>query len=138
MRQRIIEHALGNSVAGNVDPGTLATATVRAVRLLLAELRPLVGDLATSALYSRSLYLARASFQRPDLSALLTHDELLAPLQQDLASRAPADAQLAARGLLKSLVDLLFSLTGEPLTNQMLSKAWGVHPEPTSPGEKTQ
>ncbi len=138
MRHELIERALGKEAANDVDTATLATATVRAVRLLLAELRPLVGELATSALYARSLQLARASFERQVLSSPLTHNELLAPLQRDLASRSPADAQHAARALLNSLVDLLVSLIGDPLTNQMLSKAWGVSREPSIPEEKPQ
>jgi hypothetical protein len=135
MRQEIIVSALGKDAAEGVDPGPLATSTVRAVRLLLAELRPLVGELATTALYGRSLHLARASFQQQILSKSVTHNELLALLQQDLASRSRPDAQRAARALLNSLVDLLISLIGEPLTNQILNKAWGVQPDASSSEE---
>ena len=136
MRQELIQSALGKDAADDSDSVALATATVRAVRLLLAELRPLVGELATSALYARSLHLARASFHRQILSYPLTHDELLAPLQVDLATRSRPESHRAARALLNSLVDLLVSLIGEALTNQMLSKAWGVQLDPSGPEEK--
>jgi|ERR1039457_1535097 hypothetical protein len=125
-KDAIIECALGRATAKDADAGVVASATVRAMSLLLGELQPLVGELATRALYARSLHLARSSFQRPASGEASTRDDLLAPLHQDLTSRAPADAKRAGNALLHSFVDLLVSLIGKSLTHRMLRTAWGV------------
>jgi len=96
--------------------------------LLLAELKPLVGELALRALYVRSLHLARSSFERPGTGELQSPDELLAPLHRDLLSRAPTESRGAAEALLLALANLLVSLIGEPLTDRLLHKAWGSPP----------
>ena len=125
MQLELIEHALSAGSARDADSGLVATTTVGAVRLLLRELKPVIGELAACALYGRSLHLARASFPRAPLNAQ-THDELLAPLHKDLTSRSSIEAQRGSRALLNSLVDLLVSLIGEPLTYRLLRKAWGT------------
>ncbi len=135
MRHEMIEHALGKGVEHNAEAALVATSTVSAVRLLLRELKPLVGELAACALYKRSVHLARSSFQRAPDDAQ-THDELLAPLHQDLAGRSSAEAQKGSRALLHSLVDLLVSLIGEPLTHRLLQKAWGAQASAQAPEEK--
>lgn len=121
----MIEHALGKGVERDADAALVSTSTVSAVRLLLRELQPLVGELAAAALYRRSVHLARSSFQRAPDDAL-TQDDLLTPLQHDLGSRSAAEAQKGSRALLNSFVDLLASLIGESFTLRLLRKAWGV------------
>ncbi len=135
MRHEMIEQALGKGVEQDAEALLVATSTVNAVKQLLRELKPLVGELAACALYKRSVQLARSSFQRAPDDAQ-THDELLGPLQQDLSGRSSAEAQKGSRALLNSLVDLLVSLIGEPLTHRLLRKAWGVGAEPQAPEEK--
>ena len=102
---------------------TVASATVKALNALFAELRPLIGSLALRALYVRGLHLAHASFERPSAD-LASTDQLLAHLHQDLVSRQAAPAREAAQALLLALVNLLVSLIGEPLTDRLLRKAW--------------
>lgn len=125
MRSEMIQGALGERAAEGADSETVAGAAVRTLTLLLAELKPLVGELALRALYVRSLHLARSSFERPSAGDLESPDELLAPLHRDLVSRAPAEARGAAEALLLALANLLVSLIGEPLTDRLLHKAWG-------------
>lgn len=135
MRHEMIERALGKGAEHNADAALVATSTESAVRLLLRELEPLVGELAASALCRRSLQLARSSFHRaPD--GARTHDELLTPLHQDLAARSSAEAQKGSRALLNAFVDLLTSLIGEPLTLRLLGKAWGTAADAPIPEEK--
>ncbi len=125
MRHEWIEHALGKGAAHDAEPALIATSTVSAVRLLLRELKPLVGEMAACALYKRSVNLARSSFARlPDDAR--TDDELLAPLHRELSGRSAAEARQASRALLTSLVDLLVSLIGGSLTHRLLGKAWGM------------
>lgn len=134
MRSEMIQSALGEGATEAADSKTVAGATVRALTSLLAELKPLVGELALRALYVRSLHLARSSFERPGTGDLESPDELLAPLHRNLLSRAPAEARGAAEALLLALANLLVSLIGEPLTDRLLHKAWG---QPT-PGKSSQ
>lgn len=126
MRHGTIELALGKAGADDTDVRTFAAGVAAATRKLLDELAPIVGNLATHALYVRTLHLARSSFKPPEAARPETLEALLATLEQDLASRQPADAGRAGRALLQSLVDLLFSLIGEHLTHRMLRKAWGI------------
>lgn len=114
----------------------MAAATVRAVKLLMGELKPLVGGLATFALYARSLHLANASFQRPD-PALQNLQEELTSLRSDLSARSLEDARTASRAVLRALVDLLTSLIGQSLTERLLRSAWGNLNAGHSPEEQT-
>ena len=116
---------MGKDVERDADAAAISTSTVSAVRLLLRELQPLVGEFAAATLYRRSVHLAKSSFQRAPNDAL-TQDALLTPLQHDLGSRSTAEAQQGSRALLNSFVDLLISLIGESLTLRLLTKAWGV------------
>ncbi len=121
--QQLIEHALGEGATRGAEASVVATRTVVAVRLLLAELAALIGERAAGALYGRGLHLARAALPRPPPGPA-THDELLAPLHKELASRPSSEAQRGSRALLSALVDLLVSLIGEPLSHRLLTKAW--------------
>ena len=116
-----ILHVLGNEA----DADAVAAATVRAVESLMGELKPLVGRLATLALYARSLHLANASFARP-YPALQKLQEYLTSLRNDLSARSLEDARTASHALLRALVDLLASLIGQSLTDRMLRSAWGI------------
>jgi len=132
----MIERALARC-GPDADAPTIATATADAMTRLLGQLKPLVGELAWRALYVRGLHLARSSFVKPEPEAA-SHDELLAPLKDDLSTRAPADAYAAANALLLALADLLISLIGEPLTVRLLRKAWDNPAAETSSQEKPQ
>lgn len=124
MRSEVIKAALAHGAVEGADSSIVANGAVRALDLLLRELKPLVGELALRALYFRSLHLAGSSFERPSRSELEAPDALLAPLHRDLVSRPPAEARGAAEALLLALANLLVSLIGEPLTDRLLHKAW--------------
>lgn len=132
MRSEMIQGALGAEAAEGADSKTVAGATVRALNSLFGELKPLVGELAMRALYVRGLHLARSSFERPSAADPESTEELLIPLLRDLVSRAPTEARCAAQALLLALANLLISLIGEPLTDRLLHKAWGLPPPATS------
>ncbi|MEO7007621.1 MAG: hypothetical protein ABI156_00600 [Caldimonas sp.] len=140
MREKIIEHALGYGAAAGAgaDAGSVAVAAVRALRLLLAELEPLVGSQAVRALYTRSLHLTRARFGWPAAEAAESLAEALTGLQQNLGARVPADARRAGATLLNTFADLLVSLIGDPLTQRLLRSAWGSPSADKSSEEKSQ
>lgn len=138
MRQQIIQHFLAKGPANDADAGTIAEASVRALRLLLAELEPLVGAQAARALYARSLHLTRSSFDWLSPAAGEPRSDLLAALHSDLVSRVPADARRAGEALLNTFADLLISLIGEPLTRRLLRSAWGTTAADESSQEKAR
>ena len=127
-----IQRVLGNET----DVDAVAAATVRAVDSLLGELKPLVGGLATSALYARSLHLANASFERPDAAPQKPQEDF-SSLRNDLSARSIEDARRASHALLCALVDLLASLIGNSLTDRLLRSAWGIPNAGHSPEETT-
>ncbi|MGH8796501.1 MAG: hypothetical protein ACREXI_05550 [Caldimonas sp.] len=138
MREKIIEHALGYGAGAGADPGSVALAAVRALRLLLAELEPLVGSQAVRALYTRSLHLTRVRFGWRAVEASESFDETLTGLQENLAARVPADARRAGATLLSTFAGLLGSLIGDPLTQRLLRSAWGSPSADENSEEKPQ
>jgi len=123
-RTELIQVALDEGSAVDAGSTVVASVTVQVLNSLLTALRPLIGMLALRALYVRSLHLASASFEKPSAD-LVSTEELLAHLHQDLVGRDPAPARDAAQSLLLALVNLLVSLIGENLTDRLLHKAWG-------------
>ncbi len=132
LRHPYIERALGGSwTAGEAD--TVADATVQALQALFSHLATLIGNDAVRALYLRSLHVSLLSFDRT-AQANQPLNTLLAELRQNLAKHQTADARKAAQALLESLVALLVSLIGQPLTMRLVASAWG---SPTTPPTKT-
>lgn len=138
MRQEIVQQALGDGAAEGADANTVAVATVRALRLLLAELEPLVGREGARALYARSLHLTRPSFEWLAPGKPQPLSDLVTGLQEDLALRAPAEARRAGAAQLHTIADLLISLIGEPLTHRLLHSAWGSSTADEPSQEKSQ
>jgi hypothetical protein len=124
VHDQIIKWALGGSVLDDPDSSTVSEVTVQALERLLSQLAPVVGELASRALYSRSLHLARSSFAKPVGATDESRVELFAPLRIELASRSAQEALAAAESLLFAFSDLLVSMIGEVLTYRLLRKAW--------------
>jgi len=124
LRHLYIEPALGP--AWNAEQAdTVAAATVQALQSLFAALAILIGNDGVRALHMRAVHVSlKTSFTRT-AQASEPLDSLLADLRQNLANRQPADARTAAQALLESLVALLVSLIGQPLTLRMVTSAWG-------------
>ena len=108
---------------------------MQALQALFAELATLIGNDGVRALYLRALHLSLRSFERP-AQASQALDALLPDLRKNLVNRQPADARTAAQALLESLVKLLVSLIGQPLTLRLVTSAWGSPTaQPTTTGE---
>jgi len=134
LRHLYIERALGP--AWNAEQAdTVAAATVQALQALFAELAILIGHDAVRALYLRAMHVSLLSFERNVKSGQLL-EALLSDLRTNLANHAPADARSAAQALLESLVALLVSLIGQPLTLRLVTSAWGsATAQPTTTAE---
>ncbi len=125
MRHEIIQHFLAEETADGATQSTVPDAIVRALRLLLAELEPLVGVQAARALYARSLHLTRSNYGWSPVAGDQPFSELITFLHGDLAARDAAEGRRAGETLLHTFADLLTSLIGEPLTHRLLRSAWG-------------
>jgi len=130
-----IEAALGQAWKDGAA-GDVAAAAEHALRALFAELASLIGNDAVRALYLRALHVSVLSFTRPG-QASEPMDALLAEFRQNMRDRQPVEARRAALALLESLVALLVSLIGQPLTLRLITSAWRSPPAaPTKSGEK--
>ena len=91
---------------------------------------PIIGHVGMTALFGRSLYLARS--HQPALTAMVEAE--LAPgdfalLREILAQQSDAAAATAVQAsLLKTFLDLLTSLIGPALTEGLLRSVWDNNP----------
>jgi hypothetical protein len=108
----------------HADAIELAAAVVATCSAILAELAPVVGRRGVAALFQRSL--ARSAAAHPWLQTMVPGAPMtvdLDALQRLLAAQACAAAVDAARSLLQAFDDLLASLIGPALTEQLLGPA---------------
>jgi|GEM_PF-2350945 len=125
-----IEAALGHAqTAGGA--GAVADVAERALQAVCAELANLIGNYAVRALYLRAAHVSLLSSTRPDQGSVPL-DALLSDLRQKLADHEPAESRRVALSLLESLVALLASLIGRPLTMRVVASAWGSIPVPST------
>ncbi len=99
----------------------IALAALSAWRQIDSELSPIIGQHAVATLYKRSLFLARA--EHPCLAtaydAATRHGEF-APLQAALSQQPEATAAAASGAILRTFSELLTSLVGQSLSEQLL------------------
>ena len=121
------------------DAVQIAAATIALWREIDRVLAPILGRNGVATLYKRSLHLT--CHFHPWLRG--THEGVLktielAALQSALAKQAPADAAAASADLLRTFHELLTSLIGPLLTEQLLGAVWatsssGAPAQDTSP-----
>ena len=121
----IVEQCLMEGSSEDADATATAMATVRALRLLLNALKPLVGSSAACALCRRSVLVATSLIPRA-LADVQIESELLASVHRHLALLSSVGAKRESRALQDTFADLLASLIGNFLTNQLLEKAWAL------------
>ena len=83
-----------------------------------------IGEGGFSALYSRSVFLARATFPWLPDNALSPPNTRFTLLKASLEAQRPELARAANHLLLTSFTDILASLIGEDLTIRILHSAW--------------
>ena len=117
--------ALAQRKGSTADAGALAAAAQRAYEDLTRVSAPLIGDVGVNALTGRTLYLAQRQY--PWLVQTREPEEWDGPFEQIvfcLERQDPAVATEAAGAVLATLAGLLVTFIGEPLTVQLLRKAW--------------
>ena len=116
---------LRQHVGPNADAAQVADVIVPALREISAVLCPVIGSRGFGALYSRCLYLTGLAY--PWLTGI--RDPVRAPgdfaaLGRALAQQSTAQSMAGAVALLEKLSELLNSLIGTSLTQQLLGSAW--------------
>ena len=103
----------------------MADAIVSTWQEIELVLTPIIGQRGVTALYKRSLFLTSAAY-----SALAElHDGLLsaidlAALKSELAQQSAAAAAAAGGAHLQKFYELLASLVGDSLSEQLLGSVW--------------
>jgi hypothetical protein len=130
---------LAHLAADGADAVRIAETAANTWRQVESALAPIIGRRGVSALYKRSLYLARV--HHPCLTALYASTgqlEEVIGLQAALSQQTAADAQAAHDALLRTFHDLLSNLIGPSLTQRLLGPIWdnpsnGTAVQDTSP-----
>ena len=92
---------------------------------LALALGKIIGEQGFESLFFRSVYQSEATF--PWLSTDVgAHTKAVDHLAACLATRDPAQAELASLELLTLFTDTLILLIGELVTNRILLTAWGT------------
>lgn len=104
----------------------LQDSALRDWRVLADRLVPVIGQRGLRTLYLRSLHLTRAA--HPCLGPALPDEDaniesLLTSLRSSLQEQTPARAQAAHEALLNTFIELLKTLFGRGLTEQILHPA---------------
>lgn len=118
------------------DAASIATDAVAIWRDIDAALVPIIGQAGVTALYKRSLYLARVSHPRlATVYEAVSVSDGYATLHSVVSQQATAADAIAAIGtLLQTFHDLLAHLIGESLTERLLRSVW----DPPSSGHAVQ
>lgn len=113
----------------------IAEAAVSTWCRIEAALAPVIGQRGVAALYRRSLHLTRGA--HPVLAAITDGEhgaDDFVPLRQALLQGGEtANAEAAQTALLKTFQELLTSLIGGALTDQLLRAVWHDDPPTTGP-----
>lgn len=120
--------ALRSIPSNGADPQGIADAAVAVWAAIDEALSPVIGPRGNSALYKRSLHLARV--QHPWLA--LAYEGAVQPgdysaLRSALAQQSATEASQAHDALLRIFHDLLADLIGRSLTRRLLQAAWSSH-----------
>jgi hypothetical protein len=118
-------NALALRAGSAADARTLAAAAQRAYEDLARVSAPLIGDVSLNALTGRTLFLAQQHY--PWLIHTRAPEQWRGPFDQIvfcLERQDPVVATEAAGAVLATLMGLLVTFIGEPLTAQLLRKAW--------------
>lgn len=128
---------LAGRIADDADADQVADAIVAVWLEIDQALHPIIGHRGVAALHNRSLKLTAATY--PWLA--VGHQGALAAidvtaLRATLVPRAAAQAAAGGVALFQSFRELLASLVGQALADQLLGSVW-AHPSGTSPAQDT-
>ena len=114
---------LSARAAGNVD--SVVSSIIATCQDVDAALTPIIGPRGVAALFNRSIQLA--GLTQPLLAGTQSATPTtmdLALLKAQLAGQDPAEAAAAGAALLHTFQELLGTLIGVSLTEQLLHRVW--------------
>jgi hypothetical protein len=116
---------LAQRTAPGADAAQIADAFVSRWQEMDTALRPIIGRGGVTALYARGLYLTASA--RPWLAA--AHKPVqgavdISALREALALQSSAHAIDGSQALLQTFYELLTTLVGRSLTDQLLGSVW--------------
>lgn len=124
MRREAVGQSLSETSDASVKPSAAADAAVATWKRVAACLEPVIGSGGVHVLFGRSLHLTSRDF--PWLAATGYYGDSsdrfasMAGFRAALESREPSDAAAAVSALMKTFIELLETLIGEPLTERLL------------------
>lgn len=124
--RQLVLNLLRREAGVDADAAALAAATHRAYDNLARVLVPLIGEVGITALTARALHLAQREYPWLARTREATPiDESFTQLRLSLEQHDdPAVAADAAAAALASLLALLVTFIGEPLTMNLVRRAW--------------
>jgi hypothetical protein len=135
LESRRIALTLARRAADGADSAQLADAVVSIWQEIDAALRPIIGQRGVASLYRRSLHLAATT--HPWLADVRDANPAgpdLVSLQATFAKQDSGAASVAGGDFLQTFHELLASLVGASLTEQLLRSIWAN----SSSGEPAQ
>lgn len=110
------------------DSLAIADRTLWSWERIAFHLTPLIGQAGFLSIYARAVHLTLP--QCPKLS-LLKHagstDELFRTLKEDLSALEPGHCEHCSNLLLNNFTDIVSSMVGDSLMEQILRSAWAEH-----------
>lgn len=125
-----IRGALVQRAGDAPDGGAVAKATLELWNQVVTLLAPVIGTRGVEVLFSRSLHLTGRDYPLLAMAAGDQRDmaSLLGVVNTRLASCEMNEAVETSHSLLVNYTELLSTLIGESLTEQLLRPAWAVPP----------
>lgn len=124
---RDIAAALAHRLGKAADHAQITDAIVSFCQEVDTALRPVIGQQGVAALYKRSLFLnARTYPWLADIYEGVKTAIDFAALKALLSKQSGADAAASGGALLQTFYDLLATLIGLSLTEQLLRSVWPV------------
>jgi hypothetical protein len=134
MRREAIRRTLAQRAGDAPNASAIAEATLSAWREVADRLTPVIGVRGVDVLFSRALHVTSATF--PWLAITGDHEDSTAPLASFRARIENCDTAVAAEAsnaLLVNFTELLATLIGESLTEQLLGSVLSPPPPPPPP-----
>jgi hypothetical protein len=129
MDREAIRRALMDRAGNTPDENKVGEAILNIWQQMVTWLAPVIGVRGVYVLFSRSLHLTNSTF--PGLAVNGDHvdnDTLLLSLKERLSDCEKDDAIEASYVLLVTFTELLSTLIGESLTEQLLRPVWAPPP----------
>ncbi|QOW24217.1 hypothetical protein [Lysobacter sp. H23M47] len=129
-----LSQTLSARVGESADPARVADVLISILREIEATMSPTLDAHGVLLLIRRSFYLTpslRPILARTPAGPQMDADAHFDALRDMLAHQSHADALTVGEALLQTFYDLIVTLVGLPLTEQLLRSVWANHSSDT-------